>query len=101
MAALLRSARFLRLSPSGSLQISGTKRTGPALSRLYSGALSAISRAGVCPRQIRLASENACSRVWPHIAAGVCSYLRRGHGAEGRVQQRGEVLSRRRSLTGL
>ncbi|XP_019108650.2 leucine-rich PPR motif-containing protein, mitochondrial [Larimichthys crocea] len=70
MAALLRSARFLRLSPSGSLQISGTKRTGPALSRLYSGALSAISRAGVCPRQIRLASENACSRVWPHIAAG-------------------------------
>uniref|UniRef100_A0A3B3DEU5 PROP1-like PPR domain-containing protein n=1 Tax=Oryzias melastigma TaxID=30732 RepID=A0A3B3DEU5_ORYME len=46
MAALLRSARLLKISPSGFLQITGTKRNG-ALSRLYSGAV-ASRRTGVC-----------------------------------------------------
>uniref|UniRef100_A0A8C7VZV0 Leucine-rich pentatricopeptide repeat containing n=1 Tax=Oncorhynchus mykiss TaxID=8022 RepID=A0A8C7VZV0_ONCMY len=39
MAALLRSARLLKCSPSGFLQRTGTNRNGPQLSRLYSGAI--------------------------------------------------------------
>uniref|UniRef100_A0A8C8LLA1 PROP1-like PPR domain-containing protein n=1 Tax=Oncorhynchus tshawytscha TaxID=74940 RepID=A0A8C8LLA1_ONCTS len=39
MAALLRSARLLKFSPSGFLQRTGTNRNGPQLSRLYSGAI--------------------------------------------------------------
>lgn len=58
MAALLRSARLLKFSPSGLLQITGTKRNGPPLSRLYSGALGGTGT-GVCPRNISPAAGNA------------------------------------------
>lgn len=51
MAALLRSARLLKISPSGFLQITGTKRNG-ALTRLCSGAIVS-RRTGVCSRQIK------------------------------------------------
>ncbi|XP_068183613.1 leucine-rich PPR motif-containing protein, mitochondrial [Antennarius striatus] len=65
MAALLRSVRLLKLSPSSLFQISGAKRSGPPLSRLFSGVIAG-SRNGVCPRQISLASENSFSRVWSY-----------------------------------
>uniref|UniRef100_A0A8C7MAZ7 Leucine rich pentatricopeptide repeat containing n=1 Tax=Oncorhynchus kisutch TaxID=8019 RepID=A0A8C7MAZ7_ONCKI len=52
MAALLRSARLLKCSPSGFLQRTGTNRNGPQLSRLYSGAIGGKG-SGVCSRQIR------------------------------------------------
>uniref|UniRef100_A0A8C8EV07 PROP1-like PPR domain-containing protein n=1 Tax=Oncorhynchus tshawytscha TaxID=74940 RepID=A0A8C8EV07_ONCTS len=52
MAALLRSARLLKFSPSGFLQRTGTNRNGPQLSRLYSGAIGGKG-SGVCSRQIR------------------------------------------------
>uniref|UniRef100_A0A3P8R295 PROP1-like PPR domain-containing protein n=1 Tax=Astatotilapia calliptera TaxID=8154 RepID=A0A3P8R295_ASTCA len=58
MAALLRSSRLLKFSPSGLLQITCTKRNGPTLGRLYSGALSG-RRTGVCARQIGPVTENA------------------------------------------
>uniref|UniRef100_A0A8C8EW82 PROP1-like PPR domain-containing protein n=1 Tax=Oncorhynchus tshawytscha TaxID=74940 RepID=A0A8C8EW82_ONCTS len=51
MAALLRSARLLKFSPSGFLQRTGTNRNGPQLSRLYSGAIGGKG-SGVCSRQI-------------------------------------------------
>ncbi|XP_053188703.1 leucine-rich PPR motif-containing protein, mitochondrial [Scomber japonicus] len=70
MSALLRSARLLRISPSGLLQLTATKRTGPPLGRLYSGALSG-TRTGACSR---LASGNVCSRVWPNAAGCVRTY---------------------------
>ncbi|XP_049456394.1 leucine-rich PPR motif-containing protein, mitochondrial [Epinephelus fuscoguttatus] len=73
MAALLRSARLLKFSPSGLLQITGTKRNGPPLSRLYSGALGG-ARTGVCSRQISPVSGNASSRVWPYAAGCVRNY---------------------------
>uniref|UniRef100_A0A3Q1GHU0 Leucine rich pentatricopeptide repeat containing n=1 Tax=Acanthochromis polyacanthus TaxID=80966 RepID=A0A3Q1GHU0_9TELE len=73
MAALLRSARLLKFSPSGLLQITGTKRTGPPLGRLYSGAVSG-RRAGVCSRQISPVCENASSRLWPYAAGCVRNY---------------------------
>ncbi|KAM9344741.1 leucine-rich PPR motif-containing protein, mitochondrial [Symphorus nematophorus] len=73
MAALLRSARLLKFSPSGLLQITGTKRNGPPLSRLYSGALCG-SRTGVCSRQTSRVSDNVSSRVWPYAAGCVRSY---------------------------
>uniref|UniRef100_A0AAX7VGS9 PROP1-like PPR domain-containing protein n=1 Tax=Astatotilapia calliptera TaxID=8154 RepID=A0AAX7VGS9_ASTCA len=57
MAALLRSSRLLKFSPSGLLQITCTKRNGPTLGRLYSGALSG-RRTGVCARQIGPVTEN-------------------------------------------
>uniref|UniRef100_A0A7N8XHW7 Leucine rich pentatricopeptide repeat containing n=1 Tax=Mastacembelus armatus TaxID=205130 RepID=A0A7N8XHW7_9TELE len=60
MAALLRSARLLKFSPSGLLQTAGTRRTGPLYSRMYSGALG-TRRTGVCFRQISRASENVSS----------------------------------------
>ncbi|XP_024152765.1 leucine-rich PPR motif-containing protein, mitochondrial [Oryzias melastigma] len=69
MAALLRSARLLKISPSGFLQITGTKRNG-ALSRLYSGAV-ASRRTGVCSRQFKPVSD---SFSWPHSAVCVRSY---------------------------
>ncbi|XP_061915032.1 leucine-rich PPR motif-containing protein, mitochondrial isoform X2 [Entelurus aequoreus] len=62
MAALLRSARLLKLTPSGLLQITGTKRTGPPLSRLYSGALS-VNRTGVLSRQSRPGVEGTCRQA--------------------------------------
>uniref|UniRef100_A0A3P8RUY1 PROP1-like PPR domain-containing protein n=1 Tax=Amphiprion percula TaxID=161767 RepID=A0A3P8RUY1_AMPPE len=62
MAALLRSARLLKFSPSGLLQITGTKRNGPVLGRLYSGAVSG-RRAGVCSRQISPVCENGSIAV--------------------------------------
>uniref|UniRef100_A0A3P8RXI5 PROP1-like PPR domain-containing protein n=1 Tax=Amphiprion percula TaxID=161767 RepID=A0A3P8RXI5_AMPPE len=71
MAALLRSARLLKFSPSGLLQITGTKRNGPVLGRLYSGAVSG-RRAGVCSRQISPVCENA--RLWPYTAGCVRNY---------------------------
>uniref|UniRef100_A0A3Q4AYY1 PROP1-like PPR domain-containing protein n=1 Tax=Mola mola TaxID=94237 RepID=A0A3Q4AYY1_MOLML len=67
MAALLRSARLLKFSPSGLLQIAGTKRNGPSLSRLYSGAFGP-SRTGVCSRQI----SPAC--LWPYAVGCVRHY---------------------------
>ncbi|XP_023120624.2 leucine-rich PPR motif-containing protein, mitochondrial [Amphiprion ocellaris] len=73
MAALLRSARLLKFSPSGLLQITGTKRNGPVLGRLYSGAVSG-RRAGVCSRQISPVCENASSRLWPYAAGCVRNY---------------------------
>ncbi|XP_070834350.1 leucine-rich PPR motif-containing protein, mitochondrial [Chaetodon trifascialis] len=73
MAALLRSARLLKHLPSGLRQIPGTKRTGPPLSRLYSGALGG-SRTDVCYRQISPAAENTSSRVWPYAVGCVHNY---------------------------
>ncbi|KAF1375540.1 hypothetical protein PFLUV_G00221260 [Perca fluviatilis] len=73
MAALLRSARLLKFSPSGLLQITGTKRNGPTLSRLYSGALGGRGT-GVCSRQISPTSGNASSRVWPYAVGCVRNY---------------------------
>ncbi|XP_034754364.1 leucine-rich PPR motif-containing protein, mitochondrial [Etheostoma cragini] len=73
MAALLRSARLLKFSPSGLLQITGTKRNGPTLSRLYSGALGGKGT-GVCSRKISPASGNASSRVWPYAVGCVRNY---------------------------
>uniref|UniRef100_A0A8C6KF66 Leucine rich pentatricopeptide repeat containing n=1 Tax=Nothobranchius furzeri TaxID=105023 RepID=A0A8C6KF66_NOTFU len=66
MAALLRSARLLKFSPSGLLQIQGTKRCGPPLGRLYSGAVS-CGRTGVFSRQLvlykyKLFSKTGCVR---------------------------------------
>ncbi|KAF3708052.1 Leucine-rich PPR motif-containing protein, mitochondrial Precursor [Channa argus] len=73
MAALLRSARLLKFSPSGVLQIAGTKINGPPLTRLYSGALG--GRIGVCFRQIRPASGSVPSGyVWPYAVGCVRSY---------------------------
>ncbi|KAM6956562.1 leucine-rich PPR motif-containing protein, mitochondrial [Aplochiton taeniatus] len=71
MAALLRSARLLKFSPSGLLQITGTKRNGPPLSRLYSGAIGSKG-AGVCARQITPGSTNTSRCLWPY--AGVRAY---------------------------
>uniref|UniRef100_A0A7N8XD71 Leucine rich pentatricopeptide repeat containing n=1 Tax=Mastacembelus armatus TaxID=205130 RepID=A0A7N8XD71_9TELE len=59
MAALLRSARLLKFSPSGLLQTAGTRRTGPLYSRMYSGALG-TRRTGVY--------------VWPYAVGCVRSY---------------------------
>ncbi|KAK2824504.1 hypothetical protein Q5P01_021679 [Channa striata] len=73
MAALLRSARLLKFSPSGLLQITSTKRNGPPLTRLYSGAVGG-PRTGVCVRQTRPASGNVSSRVWPYAVGCVRSY---------------------------
>ncbi|XP_059215160.1 leucine-rich PPR motif-containing protein, mitochondrial [Centropristis striata] len=73
MAALLRSARLLKISPSGLLQITGTKRNGPPLGRLYSGCLGGRST-GVCSRQISPASGHASSRVWLYAMGCVRNY---------------------------
>ncbi|XP_075902405.1 leucine-rich PPR motif-containing protein, mitochondrial [Nelusetta ayraudi] len=73
MAALLRSARLLKFSPSGLLQIAGTKRTGPAPGRLYSGALGGC-RTGVCSRQRSPAAEHASRQVWPYAVGCVRTY---------------------------
>uniref|UniRef100_A0A8C3GC14 Leucine rich pentatricopeptide repeat containing n=2 Tax=Cyclopterus lumpus TaxID=8103 RepID=A0A8C3GC14_CYCLU len=73
MAALLRSARLLKLSPSGLLHYTGTKRNGPPLGRLYSGALGG-ARPGVCTRQTGPTSGNASSRAWPCTVGCVRNY---------------------------
>ncbi|XP_054455932.1 leucine-rich PPR motif-containing protein, mitochondrial [Anoplopoma fimbria] len=73
MAALLRSARLLKFSPSGLLQTAGTRRTGPPLSRLYTGALGG-GKPGVCSRLSGPAAGHASSRVWPYAAGCVRSY---------------------------
>uniref|UniRef100_A0A673BMM2 PROP1-like PPR domain-containing protein n=1 Tax=Sphaeramia orbicularis TaxID=375764 RepID=A0A673BMM2_9TELE len=73
MAALLRSARLLKFTPSGLLQITGTKRNGLPLSRLYSGTLG-IRRTGVCSRHIGPAVENAPSRLSPYTVGCVRNY---------------------------
>uniref|UniRef100_A0A3B5M2Q6 Leucine-rich pentatricopeptide repeat containing n=1 Tax=Xiphophorus couchianus TaxID=32473 RepID=A0A3B5M2Q6_9TELE len=57
MAALLRSARLLKFSPSGLLQIPGSRRSGAPLSRLYSGVLVGRST-GVCSRQLGRVSDS-------------------------------------------
>uniref|UniRef100_A0A8C5HA61 PROP1-like PPR domain-containing protein n=1 Tax=Gouania willdenowi TaxID=441366 RepID=A0A8C5HA61_GOUWI len=73
MAALLRSVRFLKLSPLGVLQTTGSKRTGPPLARLCSRA--ACGRwTGALPLQSRHVCENTTSRVWPYAVGGVRSY---------------------------
>uniref|UniRef100_A0A3B4YP36 Leucine rich pentatricopeptide repeat containing n=1 Tax=Seriola lalandi dorsalis TaxID=1841481 RepID=A0A3B4YP36_SERLL len=77
MAALLRSARLLKFSPSGLLQIAGTNRTGPPLSRLYSGALGS-RRTGGCSRLMSPAASSryhaACYRLWPYAVGCARSY---------------------------
>ncbi|XP_029305827.1 leucine-rich PPR motif-containing protein, mitochondrial [Cottoperca gobio] len=73
MAALLRSARLLKFSPSGLLQTAVTRRNGAPLSRLYSGALGGRGT-GVCPRQSSPSSGNVSSRVWPYAGACVRNY---------------------------
>ncbi|CAJ1067089.1 leucine-rich PPR motif-containing protein%2C mitochondrial [Xyrichtys novacula] len=73
MAALLRSARLLKFSPSGLLHITGLKRTGPSVGRLYSGVVGG-NKSGVCSRQISRASENASSRQWPYTVGFVRNY---------------------------
>uniref|UniRef100_A0A1A7XIN2 Leucine-rich PPR-motif containing n=1 Tax=Iconisemion striatum TaxID=60296 RepID=A0A1A7XIN2_9TELE len=73
MAALLRSARLLKFSPSGLLQIQGTKRCGPPLGRLYSGAVGG-GRTGVCSRQLVLVSDSISRCVWPYAAGCVRNY---------------------------
>ncbi|XP_077351806.1 leucine-rich PPR motif-containing protein, mitochondrial [Festucalex cinctus] len=70
MAALLRSARFLKFSPSGLLQIAGTRRTGLPLSRLYSG----VGRTRVLTREKRPSVGNASCYVWPRTAGCVRGY---------------------------
>ncbi|XP_077470216.1 leucine-rich PPR motif-containing protein, mitochondrial [Stigmatopora argus] len=73
MAALLRSARFLRFSPSGLLQIAGTRRNGPPPSRLYGGSLG-VCRTGVLSSHKRPIVQNVPSSVWPHATGSVRSY---------------------------
>ncbi|XP_053731965.1 leucine-rich PPR motif-containing protein, mitochondrial [Synchiropus splendidus] len=73
MAALLRSARLLKFSPSGLLHINGTNRTGPSLSRLYSGALG-YRRTGACHRQTFLNQGNVCSVYGPYMAGCVRNF---------------------------
>ncbi|XP_069000477.1 leucine-rich PPR motif-containing protein, mitochondrial [Embiotoca jacksoni] len=74
MAALLRSARLLKFSPSGLLQITGTKRNGPPLGRLYSGAIGG-RRTGVRSHQICPVSQHASSRLWPYAPGCVRNYV--------------------------
>ncbi|XP_056147567.1 leucine-rich PPR motif-containing protein, mitochondrial [Lampris incognitus] len=73
MAALLRSARLLKLSPSGLLQITGTKRNGPPLSRLYSGNVGG-HKAGVCSRQLTPGLGNTSRQVWSFAAGSTRGY---------------------------
>ncbi|KAM9804120.1 leucine-rich PPR motif-containing protein, mitochondrial [Neosynchiropus ocellatus] len=73
MAALLRSARLLKFSPSGLLHINGTIRTGPSLSRLYSGALG-YRRAGACHRHTVSNQGNVCSLYGPYTAGCVRNF---------------------------
>uniref|UniRef100_A0A8C2L9N8 Leucine rich pentatricopeptide repeat containing n=1 Tax=Cyprinus carpio TaxID=7962 RepID=A0A8C2L9N8_CYPCA len=51
MAALLRSARFLKCSPTALLQVFGNSRHVPAAGRLYSGAVG-TTRAGLCVQTV-------------------------------------------------
>ncbi|XP_011601434.2 leucine-rich PPR motif-containing protein, mitochondrial [Takifugu rubripes] len=73
MAALLRSARLLKFSPSGLLQIPGVKRNGPPLSRLNSGSFGG-SRSVGCSRKICPAPENTLSCTWPYGVGCVRNY---------------------------
>ncbi|XP_037128630.1 leucine-rich PPR motif-containing protein, mitochondrial [Syngnathus acus] len=73
MAALLRSARFLKFSPSGLLQIVGTERIGLPLSRLYSGSVG-VGTTGILTRRTRPSVRNEAGHVWPHAAGCVRSY---------------------------
>ncbi|KAM9365070.1 LOW QUALITY PROTEIN: leucine-rich PPR motif-containing protein, mitochondrial [Pholidichthys leucotaenia] len=73
MAALLRSARLLKFSPSGLLQIAGTKRTGLPLGRLYSGAVCG-GRSGICLREISPVCRHTSSLVWPYAAGCVRNF---------------------------
>ncbi|XP_061600932.1 leucine-rich PPR motif-containing protein, mitochondrial [Cololabis saira] len=68
MAALLRSARLLKFSPSSLFLFTGTKRNGPPLGRLYSGAVR-TSRTGVCS-----VSDKTSSCVWPYATGCVRNY---------------------------
>ncbi|XP_007551253.1 leucine-rich PPR motif-containing protein, mitochondrial [Poecilia formosa] len=73
MAALLRSARLLKFSPSGLLQIPGSRRSGAPLSRLYSG-VPVGRNTGVCSRQLGRVSDSVSRCVWPYTAGCVRSY---------------------------
>ncbi|XP_061693237.1 leucine-rich PPR motif-containing protein, mitochondrial [Syngnathoides biaculeatus] len=73
MAALLRSTRFLKFSPLGLLQIVGTRRTGPPLSRLCSGSIG-VGRTGVLTQSQRPSVDIASSYVWPCAAGCVRNY---------------------------
>ncbi|XP_076142364.1 leucine-rich PPR motif-containing protein, mitochondrial [Alosa pseudoharengus] len=78
MAALLRSARVLKLSPSSLLQVVGVTKHGAPLSRLYSGAIGGRG-IGLCTSQgvSRSVSVNrswsSCRLLWPSVA-GVRRY---------------------------
>ncbi|XP_041922109.1 leucine-rich PPR motif-containing protein, mitochondrial [Alosa sapidissima] len=78
MAALLRSARVLKLSPSSLLQVVGVTKHGAPLRRLFSGAIGGRG-IGLCTSQgvSRSVSVNrswsSCRLLWPS-AAGVRRY---------------------------
>ncbi|XP_012720452.2 leucine-rich PPR motif-containing protein, mitochondrial [Fundulus heteroclitus] len=73
MAALLRSARLLKFSPSALLQIPGSRRSGAPLGRLYSGAVGG-RRTGVCCRQVGPVCDSVSRCVWPYAAGCVRNY---------------------------
>ncbi|XP_054885864.1 leucine-rich PPR motif-containing protein, mitochondrial [Poeciliopsis prolifica] len=73
MAALLRSARLLKFSPSGLLQVPGSRRSGPPLGRLYSGVPVGRS-AAVCSRQLGRVPDSVSRCAWPYTAGCVRSY---------------------------
>ncbi|XP_034040394.1 leucine-rich PPR motif-containing protein, mitochondrial [Thalassophryne amazonica] len=74
MAALLRSARLLKFSPSGLFKITRSKRNGSPLNHLYSGPVGS-GRSGVCCRFTGRASENPCSRIWPYTVGYARNYV--------------------------
>ncbi|KAM4730439.1 leucine-rich PPR motif-containing protein, mitochondrial [Anableps anableps] len=74
MAALLRSARFLKFSPSGLLQIPESRKSGALLGRLYSGAVVG-RRTDACFRQLGPVSDSVSRCVWPYTAGCVRNYV--------------------------
>ncbi|XP_062375874.1 leucine-rich PPR motif-containing protein, mitochondrial isoform X2 [Sardina pilchardus] len=72
MAALLRSARVLKLSPSSLLQVAGVTKHGAPLSRLYSGAIGGRG-IGLCTSQGVSRSVSVNRLLWPSVA-GVRRY---------------------------
>ncbi|XP_015233698.1 PREDICTED: leucine-rich PPR motif-containing protein, mitochondrial [Cyprinodon variegatus] len=73
MAALLRSARLLKFSPSALLQVPRSRRSGPPLGRLFCGAVGSRTT-GVCSRQVGPVSDSVSRCVWPYTASCVRNY---------------------------
>ncbi|KAM6915877.1 LOW QUALITY PROTEIN: leucine-rich PPR motif-containing protein, mitochondrial [Xenentodon cancila] len=73
MAALLRPAGLLRISPSALFRFTGTNRNGPPLARLYSGAAT-TGRTAVFSGRTRCVSDITSSCVWPNAAGCVRNY---------------------------